>query len=156
MFQKAFFHVYVCADRSFLMICLRFLVICFFRFSLILLFLLISLTFLVHFGFKKQFGYDVSIKYYSKVLLQLTPESLIYADILYQRGGSFERIGEYKCHFSSKLMCLAMSQSFCHFIVTCHETQALKYEIQKYSKILLFIIGNLNCYKKYHGSLLSK
>ena len=42
-------------------------------------------------SFKK---YDLSIKYYSKVLSQLDPESLIYADILYRRGGSYERIGK--------------------------------------------------------------
>ena len=44
-------------------------------------------------AFKK---YDFSIKYYSKVLLQLNPESLIYADILYRRGGSYERLGNEK------------------------------------------------------------
>ena len=44
-------------------------------------------------AFKK---YDFSIKYYSKVLLQLNSESLIYADILYRRGGSHERLGNEK------------------------------------------------------------
>ena len=37
--------------------------------------------------------YDLSIKYYTKVLSKLDPTSLIYADILYRRGGSYERIG---------------------------------------------------------------
>jgi len=37
--------------------------------------------------------YDLSIKYYTKVLSKLNPTSLIYADVLYRRGGSYERIG---------------------------------------------------------------
>ena len=40
--------------------------------------------------------YELSIKYYSKVLSQLNPESLMYADILYRRGGSYERLGNIK------------------------------------------------------------
>ena len=41
-------------------------------------------------GFEK---YDLSIKYYTKVLSKLDPRSIIYADVLYRRGGSYERIG---------------------------------------------------------------
>ena len=37
--------------------------------------------------------YDLSIKYYTKVLSKLDPTSLMYADVLYRRGGSYERIG---------------------------------------------------------------
>ena len=37
--------------------------------------------------------YDLSIKYYTKVLSKLDPTSLTYADVLYRRGGSYERIG---------------------------------------------------------------
>ena len=44
-------------------------------------------------SFKK---YDLSIEYYSKILLQLKPGSLIYADVLYRRGGSHERLGNEK------------------------------------------------------------
>jgi tetratricopeptide (TPR) repeat protein len=44
-------------------------------------------------SFKK---YNLSIKYYSKVLSELDPKSLMYADILYRRGGSYERIGNVK------------------------------------------------------------
>ena len=44
-------------------------------------------------GFKK---YNISIKYYSNVLLKLDPESLTYADVLYRRGGSYERLGNAK------------------------------------------------------------
>ena len=44
-------------------------------------------------GFKK---YNISIKYYSDVLLKLDPESLTYADVLYRRGGSYERLGNAK------------------------------------------------------------
>ena len=41
-------------------------------------------------SFKK---YNISIKYYSSVLLKLDPESLTYADVLYRRGASYERLG---------------------------------------------------------------
>jgi len=41
-------------------------------------------------GFKK---YDLSIKYYSKVLSQIDQTSIMYADILFRRGGSYERMG---------------------------------------------------------------
>ena len=44
-------------------------------------------------GFKK---YNISIKYYSNVLLKLDPETLTYADVLYRRGGSYERLGNAK------------------------------------------------------------
>ena len=44
-------------------------------------------------GFKK---YDLSIKYYSKVLSQIDSSSTMYANILYRRGGSYERIGNEK------------------------------------------------------------
>tara|TARA_B100000131_G_scaffold316909_1_gene357844 strand:+ start:1000 stop:2679 length:1680 start_codon:yes stop_codon:yes gene_type:complete len=41
-------------------------------------------------------NYKKAIDYYSEVLSRLDENSLAYADILYRRGGSFERIGEYK------------------------------------------------------------
>ena len=44
-------------------------------------------------GFKK---YDLSIKYYSKVLSQIDSSSAMYANILYRRGGSYEKIGNEK------------------------------------------------------------
>ena len=44
-------------------------------------------------GFKK---YDLSIKYYSKVLSQIDSSSIMYANILYRRGGSYEKIGNEK------------------------------------------------------------
>ena len=44
-------------------------------------------------GYEK---YDLSIKYYSKVLSKLSSTSLIYADVLYRRGGSYERMGKTK------------------------------------------------------------
>jgi len=37
--------------------------------------------------------YELSIEYYSKVLLKLDNKSDLYADILYRRGGSYERLG---------------------------------------------------------------
>ena len=44
-------------------------------------------------GFKK---YDLSIKYYSEVLSQIDSSSAMYANILYRRGGSYEKIGNEK------------------------------------------------------------
>ena len=44
-------------------------------------------------GFEK---YDLSIKYYTKVLSLIEPTSIMYADILFRRGGSYERIGNEK------------------------------------------------------------
>jgi tetratricopeptide (TPR) repeat protein len=40
--------------------------------------------------------YDLSIKYYSKILLNLKQDSLFYADILYRRGSCYERLGNFK------------------------------------------------------------
>ena len=40
--------------------------------------------------------YNLSIKYYTKVLSKLDPKSLMYAEVLYRRGGSYERIGNEK------------------------------------------------------------
>ena len=40
--------------------------------------------------------YDSSIKYYSEVLSKLEPTSIVYAEVLYRRGGSYERIGNEK------------------------------------------------------------
>ncbi len=48
-------------------------------------------------GIYKSFEkYDEAIKIYSKLLNLLDNRSKAYADILYRRGGSFERIGDYK------------------------------------------------------------
>ena len=44
-------------------------------------------------NFKK---YDLSIKYYSKILLKIDQNTLLYANILYRRGSCYERLGEYK------------------------------------------------------------
>ena len=40
--------------------------------------------------------YEISIKYYSEILKELDNQSNLYAKILYRRGGSYERIGNYK------------------------------------------------------------
>ncbi|MDC0215837.1 tetratricopeptide repeat protein [Candidatus Pelagibacter sp.] len=45
----------------------------------------------------KKYGlYDLSIEYYSTLLLKLDSNSLMYAKVLYRRGGSYERIGNEK------------------------------------------------------------
>ena len=43
-------------------------------------------------SFKK---YDLSINYYNEVIKKIDLNSESYADILYRRGGSYERIGEH-------------------------------------------------------------
>ncbi len=43
-------------------------------------------------SFKK---YEEAIKYYNKILPKLNKHSLTYADVLYRRGGGFERLGDY-------------------------------------------------------------
>jgi len=57
-------------------------------------------------GFEK---YELSIKYYSEVLSELDDKSFIYSDILYRRGGSYERLGEEKKSDKDMLMSLEIS-----------------------------------------------
>ena len=40
--------------------------------------------------------YKVAIDYYNKILLKIDVNSNLYAEILYRRGGSYERLGDYK------------------------------------------------------------
>ena len=44
-------------------------------------------------SFKK---YKEAIKYYNKILPKLNNDTLTYADVLYRRGGGFERLGNYE------------------------------------------------------------
>jgi tetratricopeptide (TPR) repeat protein len=44
-------------------------------------------------NFKK---YEIAINYYNKVLKDIDPKSQIYADVLYRRGASYERIKEFE------------------------------------------------------------
>ena len=46
--------------------------------------------------YKKFKNYEKAIEYYSVVLSKIDSNSSIYADVLYRRGGSFERMGDYK------------------------------------------------------------
>ena len=46
--------------------------------------------------YKKFKNYKKAIEYYSKVLSRIDSNSNIFADILYRRGGAFERMGNYK------------------------------------------------------------
>tara|TARA_A100000164_G_C21887297_1_gene763453 strand:+ start:12 stop:818 length:807 start_codon:yes stop_codon:yes gene_type:complete len=39
--------------------------------------------------------YEISIKYYTQILSELDNKSNLYAKILYRRGGSYERLGNY-------------------------------------------------------------
>tara|TARA_B100000212_G_scaffold150378_1_gene113104 strand:+ start:934 stop:2610 length:1677 start_codon:yes stop_codon:yes gene_type:complete len=45
--------------------------------------------------YKNSKKYDDSIKYYTKIIKNLEKDSDLLPDILYRRGGSYERIGEY-------------------------------------------------------------
>ncbi len=46
--------------------------------------------------YKRFENYKKAIEYYSKVLSRIDNNSSIYADILYRRGGAFERMGNYE------------------------------------------------------------
>ena len=46
--------------------------------------------------YKNSEEYEKAIKYYSKILVSLDSKSEIKSDLLYRRGGSYERIGEYE------------------------------------------------------------
>ncbi len=46
--------------------------------------------------YKKFKNYKKAIEYYSKVLSKIDNNSIIYADILYRRGGAYERMGNYE------------------------------------------------------------
>ena len=46
--------------------------------------------------YKKFKNYEKAIEYYSLVLSKINKNTLTYADVLYRRGGSFERMGNYE------------------------------------------------------------
>ena len=46
--------------------------------------------------YKNAKEYELSIKYYTNILKNLKDESIIKSDLLYRRGGSYERLGNYK------------------------------------------------------------
>ena len=46
--------------------------------------------------YKKFKNYEKAIDYYSMLLSNIDKNTLIYADVLYRRGGSFERIGNFE------------------------------------------------------------
>ncbi len=56
--------------------------------------------------YKSSKDYKNAIKYYSKVIEDLDDNSIIKADVLYRRGGSYERIGEYEKSDKDLLMSL--------------------------------------------------
>jgi tetratricopeptide (TPR) repeat protein len=56
--------------------------------------------------YKSSKDYENAIKYYSKVIEDLDDNNIIKADMLYRRGGSYERIGEYEKSDKDLLMSL--------------------------------------------------
>ena len=46
--------------------------------------------------YKNSKNYEMAIRYYTKVIDSLDDKSLIKSDLLYRRGGSYERIGEFE------------------------------------------------------------
>ena len=46
--------------------------------------------------YKRNKKFEKSIKYYSFLLTKLNNKSEAYADILYKRGSSYERLGDHK------------------------------------------------------------
>ena len=58
--------------------------------------------------YKRNKEFEKSIKYYSLLLKKLDENSDEYADILYRRGSSYERLGEYKNSDNDLLKSLAI------------------------------------------------
>ena len=56
--------------------------------------------------YKNYKKYEKAIEYYSIVLSQIDENSVTYADILYRRGGSYERLGQYQKSDSDLLLSL--------------------------------------------------
>jgi len=56
--------------------------------------------------YKNYKKYEKAIEYYSIVLSQIDENSKAYADILYRRGGSYERLGQYQKSDSDLLLSL--------------------------------------------------
>ena len=56
--------------------------------------------------YKNYKKYEKAIEYYSIVLSQIDENSESYADILYRRGGSYERLGQYQKSDSDLLLSL--------------------------------------------------
>ena len=56
--------------------------------------------------YKSSKDYENAIKYYSKVIEDLDDNNIIKADVLYRRGGSYDRIGEYEKSDKDLLMSL--------------------------------------------------
>ena len=46
--------------------------------------------------YKNSKNYERAIDYYTKIISSLNGESAIKSDLLYRRGGSYERLGNYK------------------------------------------------------------
>jgi tetratricopeptide (TPR) repeat protein len=46
--------------------------------------------------YKNSKNFEIAIKYYSQILLNLDEKSELRPDLLYRRGGSYERLGNYK------------------------------------------------------------
>ena len=58
-------------------------------------------------GFKK---YQSSINYYNSVISRIEKNSITYADLLYRRGGSYERLGKYEESDKDLLKSLEINQ----------------------------------------------
>ena len=58
-------------------------------------------------GFKK---YKSSINYYDSVISRIEKNSITYADLLYRRGGSYERLGKYEESDKDLLKSLEINQ----------------------------------------------
>ena len=58
--------------------------------------------------YKRNKKFKKSIKYYSLLLKKLNQKSEAYADVLYKRGSSYERLGEYKSSDNDLLKSLSI------------------------------------------------
>ena len=66
--------------------------------------------------YKKSKKYEDAIKYYTKIINTLDDSSTIKSDLLYRRGGSYERIGQYKNADKDLLQALKIQPDNAHIL----------------------------------------
>ena len=66
--------------------------------------------------YKKSNKYEDAIKYYTKIINTLDDSSIIKSDLLYRRGGSYERIGQYKNADKDLLQALKIQPDNAHIL----------------------------------------
>jgi len=60
--------------------------------------------------------HEEAIKYYDQIILKIDTNSFLYSEILYRRGGSYERIGDYKNSDKDLLKSLEINSNDAHVL----------------------------------------